>query len=106
MVHRGDWDVLGTGSTGYECWAVGTQGTVPHGDQGAPGIKVSLDQGALGCPWGPGVQRGTLGSRCPGALLEIGFPGVSAGFRVFQETLGTSLSLGIPGSNRVMRGKR
>lgn len=82
-------------------------GTVPHGDQGAPGIKVSLDQGALGCPWGPGVQRNS-GVRV--SWGTPGFPGVSAGIRVLQGTLGTRLSLGIPGSKRgnswVMRGNR
>lgn len=69
-MHGGHRDVLGTGSAGSECW--GTQGTVPHRDQGAPGIKVSLDQGALGCPWGPRALRYPWG---PGALSYLGYQG-------------------------------
>lgn len=64
------------------------------GDQvsrGTLGVRVSWGTpghwGALRCPWGSG---------CPGAPLQIRFLGVSAGIRVLQGTLGTSLSLGIP----------
>lgn len=57
-VHRGHWDVLGTGSAGSECWV-----WVPKG-LSLTGIRVPwsvpMGPGARGCP--QGCPQG-----CPGA---------------------------------------
>lgn len=91
----GDWDVLGTGSTACECWAVGTQNTVPHEDQDAPGIKVSLDQGALGCSWGPGVQRNSGGQGVLGHSWALGSSEVPLGVRVSWGTPADQVPWGV-----------
>lgn len=44
----------------------------------------------------------SLRVRVSRSTLDIRFPGVSAGIRVPQGTLGTSLSLGIPGIREVI----